>query len=156
CVLQVPFSLGRLQQSGPNDARITRVQQGDGAEALHQITWLEPPIGEKFYLSFEHDIRPETVLRGTLVLEFEGTLSGAHSPLYFNPVGQKPAARPKGHISTLVEVRFDLSMASLLFQEEISLSEIVAQPGISPNYQFIMALTNRLSQQGYYFKQVRE
>ncbi len=160
--LIVPQSLGQIQTVNPS-ARSNLEQGGDDSESVRRITWRDLTVTSKekearrkeFYISFENDVVPETVLRGRIIVQFRGTLSGIEGVTYFNPVGTTQTI-PTPSLITRVDITFDLSLENLRFQEDVSLKTTIACEGVSPTYQLITTLTDVLSEQRFYTKQVFE
>ena len=164
-VVHAAQSLGRVEGVDP-PAIIGTGDPGGGADdapPTQTITWKNVVLDadeqaerrKSFSISFRNPVEPETVLTGRLRVRFSGTLSGLDRVDLFNPTGKKweykgPTRR------TYIDVDFRLDLAGLRFQEPISVEGRVVREQVVPDNTMITALTNAISEDGFYVKRIIE
>lgn len=133
-----------------------------------------------FQVKFENSIEPqESTINGQVKVEFEGTLSGLdHAELFF-PTGAKHnksltkvrnidrgRGKNKLVVKTEVNIDFDLSLSSLRYQysKEFPESSTINSSSnsysisrnVPPNYETVILLSNAISENEFYIKQIIE
>jgi hypothetical protein len=172
--LDVPMAWGDIQHVTGNVALGRREADGE-QPAVQTITWQHESITaqechdrrKRFPLRFERPIDPGSVVRGQVEVHFKGTLSRLRGVDLYYPLGHRRADQQAATITTKVIADFELRLAQIRHQdvrvvpdrkreadgcrkESITFQEVV------PDHNTIIALTNAISEQGYYVKRVIE
>lgn len=167
-ILYAPKTLDKVERTQPLALVGSEQQENEHGETInmHVITWKDVGVneGEKnayyrgFYLRFKNKLTPSTKLNGRLRIRFDGTLSGLDDIAFFYPFGnkrdKKDTALPQRF--TYVDIRFDLHLGSLRFQEIASAETQFERQGVIPDYRVLTALTNAISEQNIYVKRIVE
>jgi hypothetical protein len=143
--------------------------------AVQTITWRQEPIKarerrerrKRFPLRFERPINPGSVVRGRVEVHFKGTLSRLRGVDLYYPLGHRPADQEAATITTKVVADFELRLAHIRHQDvrvvpdrkreaDGSRKESVTFKEVVPDHNTIIALTNAISEQGYYVKRMIE
>lgn len=135
-----------------------------------------------FQVQFENSIEPqESSVSGQVKVGFQGTLSGLDDTELFFPTGKKhdksltkirnidsKRGRNKLIINTEVNTDFNLSLSSLRYQYSKNFPELSKKnnnsntltslkfPNVSPNYETVILLSNVISENEFYIKQIIE
>ena len=135
-----------------------------------------------FQVQFENAIEPqESSISGQVKVGFQGTLSGLEDAELFFPTGKKhnkyltktrdidgKRGRNKLIINTEVNTNFILSLSSLRYQYSKNFPELskinnnfntftsLKFSNVSPNYETIILLSNVISENDFYIKQIIE
>jgi hypothetical protein len=144
-------------------------------EPFRTVEWRQLPISESdrkaghraFFIRFEHPIELKEIIRGHLDLTFNGSLSGLKAIELFSPLGQRRSDMKHALIRTEVAADFELSLSALRYQDvrvipdqkvdsDKGRHQTLVFNGIGPEHTTIIALTNAISEQGYYVKRVIE
>jgi hypothetical protein len=121
--------------------------QGDG----HQILTIR----------FADKIKPSDKLSGRLQASFVSTLSGITDARMFQSAGSPRLRPPKSTIELEVTIDFELSLSSVRYQDGWAVPNrdrltVDRYPGVIPDFETVIELTNKLSEQGCYVKRVVE
>ena len=117
-------------------------------------------------IRFEGQIEPEDEISGRLKAIMQGTLSGVTGVRLFNSLGEHRGYTGKASIKTRVDANFRLSLASIRYQASRVVPDRAAEDSdrdsyadkfdIVPGDETVIALTNAMSEEGYYVKHVIE
>lgn len=171
--LDVPTSWGDVQFVYGNVERGQPTTDGE-QPAVQTIIWRQEPIGakdrrdrrKKFSVRFGHPIDEESIVRGRVEVHFKGTLSRLRGVDLYYPLGHRHADQA-ATIITKVVADFELHLKQLRHQDvrvvpdrkrdaDGSRKESVTFREVVPDHNAIIALTNAISEQGYYVKRVIE
>lgn len=167
--LTVPADWGNVQRVSRRPDMISRSDAPDGAQALQELEWrrvmLDGTERETRHLAiaiqFEEQIAVSDILSGKLVGILKGTLSGADGLHMYNALGERRAIPGGTRIRTRVEADFTLSLASIRYQEvrvfpDHTDTGSAIESAVIPGDETVIALTNALSEEGFYVKRVTE
>lgn len=166
--LYAPKTLDKVERTLPPAIVGSEQQENEHGETInmHAIVWKDVEVNEGernayyrgFYIRFKNKLTPSTKLNGRLRIRFDGTLSGLDDIAFFYPLGnkrdKKDTALPQRF--TFVDIRFDLHLGSLRFQEIASVEAQFERQGVIPDYRVLTALTNAISEQNIYIKRIVE
>lgn len=169
--LRVPVAWGRVECAG--SPAIGRVEAKTG-EIFRTITWLRPTIAPEslsagrleLFVRFEDSIDPSGVVQGLAEVRFVGALSGVEGFDLYYPLGGKWDIR-SGGVKTYVRTEFSISLASLRYQavrlvpdpdseSDGDRSATLTFDRVMPNLDTVSALTNAVTESGFYVKRVVE
>lgn len=141
---------------------------------VRTITWKKPPIPQKewenqrcsFFIRFEKEIDLSSVIQGRLEISFKNALSMVEDIDFYYPLGTK-SNEITTDIETTIITDFHLSLSSLRYQDvrlvpnpkveaDKDKQEIMTFEGVIPNHSTVMALTNAISNEGFYVQRVVE
>jgi hypothetical protein len=172
--LDVPMAWGDVQYvSGSNVERSQSPADGE-QPAVQTVIWRQIPIeaddcrarGKRFAVRFEHPIDPGSVVRGRVEVHFKGTLSRLRGMDLYYPLGHRRADQAAPTITTKVVADFELRLGHIRHQDvrvvpdrkraadDVRKESVFGQ--VVPDHNAIIALTNAISEQGYYVKRVIE
>ncbi len=172
--LDVPMAWGDVQYV---DGNVERSQSpADGEQpAVQTIVWRQESVTaserrdrrKRFAVRFEHPIDPASVVRGRAEVHFKGTLSRLRGVDLYYPLGHRRADQEPPEIRTKVVADFELRLAHIRHQDvrvvpdrkraaDSARKESVVFGQVVPDHNAIIALTNAISEQGYYVKRVVE
>lgn len=172
--LMVPLSWGPVETVERGRALIGKEQlPGHGLEIMRTVSWTQILLSEEEKVSkrltlrirFENQIELDDTLRGELEVAFKNTLSGLEGVDIFHPLGERRRNVHKREVKTKISAGFTLSLFGIRYQDlrvvpdrkldaqKVDTDEL---PGVIPDYETIIALTNAMSDQGYYVKRVIE
>ena len=166
--LRFPVTWGSAQQV--SHPAVEGPLQGDSAEnqGLQLLEWkqLSPDESERrenrltITMQFEHQISPDDELSGDLEVVMKGTLSGVEGVSLYTALGTRRVYSGSAR-STRIEATFTLSLASIRYQavrvvpdralEDREHSSLAAEFHIIPDDETIIALTNAMSKDNYYY-----
>lgn len=176
--LDFPVSWGEIQDWGILDevSALPRATIGLGPEGcrsieLKRLSAAKPEKGAPrtsrltVSIRFRGQVDPEDEIAGRLTATMRGTLSGVTGVGLFNSLG--------GHwryagaaINTSVDLNFTLSLASIRYQamrvvpdraaEDNDRESFADKFAVIPDDETVIALTNAMSEEGYYVKHVIE
>ncbi len=172
--LIVPNSWGNVESAWPPSATIT---SSDSAPT-RTIQW-KPLAPERdgqerdkndqsrtLTVRFEKQIeKDDDKLRGKIQASFMGTISGVEGIDIYQPLGGKWRKPPASAVKTEVSVDFELSLRSVRYQDvrvvpdgnkDQGRDEVDEFPTVIPDFRTVIALTNEMSESGYYIKRVIE
>jgi hypothetical protein len=163
--LRVPLAWGPVRQVSGNAAVGTSA--ADGEPASRSITWLPGPVTRDerqqrrrtFEVQFDNQIDLNADIRGRVEVSFKGALSGLVGVDLYYPLG---GLLSDNHaiVRTHVVADFKLSLAGVRYQDVrfVPDSERPSDvfEGVIPDHTTIVALTDAISEQGYYVKRVLE
>lgn len=172
--LHVPIAWGEVESVTDSALIGTATSTGEGDGAVQTITWRRLSITDRgrqehrrtFFVRFENITDPASTIRGRVEVTFKGTLSRLESVDLYYPLGGRREEEP-ANIETHVLADFELSLAGLRYQDvrvvpdlkeekDRGKQETVTFEGIIPDHTTVMALTNAMSDQGFYVKRVIE
>lgn len=164
-LVRVPAKWGSIESASPS---ATIGQEKGTSGSFRTIEWkqLQPDSarGRRIHLSvrFENTIDDvEEVITGWFDVSFTGALSGIEGVTAFDATGTPGRVSNAQQPKTRIHVDFELSLASLRYQEVLSVSPGGDEGGVEfddviPDHITVAHLTDRLSQAGYYVKRVIE
>jgi hypothetical protein len=117
-------------------------------------------------IRFEGKIDPDDEISGRLKATMQGTLSGLTGVWLFNSLGARRGYVGAASIKTRVDANFRLSLASIRYQavrvvpdraaEDSDRDSYADEFAVVPGDETVIALTNAMSEEGYYVKHVIE
>lgn len=117
-------------------------------------------------IRFRGQIDREDQISGRLMATMHGTLSGVTGVGLFNPLGERRRFAGAASVKTRVDANFQLSLASIRYQamrvvpdraaEDSDRDSYAAEFAVIPGDETVIALTNAMSEEGYYVKRVIE
>jgi hypothetical protein len=117
-------------------------------------------------IRFEGQIDPDHEISGLLKATMQGTLSGVTGVWLFNSLGARRGYVGAASIKTRVDANFRLSLASIRYQavrvvpdraaEDSDRDSYADEFAVVPGDETVIALTNAMSEEGYYVKHVIE
>jgi hypothetical protein len=170
--LRFPVSWGAVEQVSESVVLRSLPQEGSN-QGLQSLEWqqLSPAEQERevrrktLTVRFENRIDPEDVLHGRLEATMKGTLSGVDGVRLYGSLGASRKYSPAASIKTRVEADFELSLASIRYQDIRVVPDRTAEDSdrgsyadefdVIPDNETVIALTNAMSE-GYYVKRVIE
>lgn len=167
--LHYPVNWGQVEKLKPSDCAVI----GSNSQT---ITWNQVQISEQnrkqyrytFRIQFENRIDSlNSSVFGEVKVLFKGTLSGLKNLGIYFPTGKRiKTVQKKSTIKTEIHADFELSLASLRYQQirrvpdpdknESDRPETLIFPNVSPNYVTVKSLADEISKQGFYVKQLIE
>jgi hypothetical protein len=172
--LRVPVEWGNVE-SATQGALIGTQGKEEGDQVLRPIEWLKlRPSDEdrqqqrlQFVVRFEEQIDMSHTICGRLDVVLKGALSGFERVSLYGPLGTRRAYSPAVNVKTHVVLDFELSLASIRYQDlrfvpdrkvagDHERNESSEFPAVIPSDETVIKLTNALSNQGYYVKLVIE
>jgi hypothetical protein len=115
-------------------------------------------------IRFEKPIGEADTVTGSLHASFRGSLSGITGVRMYWPVGGRSPQQPKASVTMEAQVRFALSLNSVRYQavrvvpdqadEASGRIGLFGCPRVVPDHRTVIALTDKLSESGYYIKRV--
>ena len=117
-------------------------------------------------IRFRGQVDPEDEISGRLTAIMRGTLSGVTGVRLFNSLGEPRRYAGAASIKTHVDANFRLSLASIRYQalrvapdraaEDSDRDSHADEFAVIPGDEAVIALTNAMSEEGYYVKRVIE
>jgi hypothetical protein len=117
-------------------------------------------------IRFAGQVDPEDEISGRLRATMQGTLSGVTGVGLFNPLGERRRHGGTASITTRLDANFRLSLASIRYQAVRVVPDRAAEDSdrdsyadefpVVPGDETVIALTNAISEEGYYVKHVIE
>lgn len=117
-------------------------------------------------IRFDGQIDPGDEISGRLEVTMDGTLSGVEGVGLYTSLGERRGYAGKARIKTRIEADFALSLASIRYQAVRVVPDRAADDSdrdsyadifdVIPGDETVIALTNAMSDQGYYVKHVIE
>ncbi|MEU0532595.1 hypothetical protein [Amycolatopsis tolypomycina] len=136
------------------------------------IEWKQISLDQKkrrhtFAVHFEEQIRLSDVIKGALVVSFRGALSGLEGVDLFEPLGGRRRGGQYTDVKTEVTADVELSLNGVRYQDirvvpdprkddPLQIPEAHEFPGVIPDHDTLIALTDAMSTDGYYVKRVIE
>jgi hypothetical protein len=179
--LEFPVSWGEIRGWGvlQGVGVLTRAVSGLMPEGrrLLELTGLPPAKQEKgdqkrratrltLSIQFAGQVDPEDEISGRLKATMQGTLSGITGVRLFNSLGERRGYAGTASVKTRVDVDFSLSLASIRYQAVRVVPDRAAEDSdhdsyadkfpVVPDDETVIALTNTMSEEGYYVKHVIE
>jgi hypothetical protein len=157
-----PRAVGGLTEDGRRSLELKRwspakPEEDDRAHRPARLT---------LSIRFEGQIEPEDEISGRVKATMQGTLSGVTGVRLFNSLGERRGYTGKASIKTRVDANFRLSLASIRYQASRVVPDRAAEDSdrdsyadkfdIVPGDETVIALTNAMSEEGYYVKHVIE
>ena len=148
----------------------------EGRRSL-ELKWLSPAKREKegqerpatrltLSIRFEGEVNPEDEISGRIKATMQGTLSGITGVWLFSSLGARRGYAGAASIKTRVDANFRLSLASIRYQavrvvpdqmaEDSDRDSLADKFDVVPDDETVIALTNAMSEEGYYVKRVIE
>jgi len=117
-------------------------------------------------IHFSEQVNPEDEVSGRVTAEMRGTLSGVTGVMLFNSLGGRRSLGKPASVKTRVDLGFRLSLANIRYQalrvepdraaEDSNRDSYVEKFSVVPDDEVVIALTNAMSEEGYYVKHVIE
>lgn len=177
--LEFPVSWGEIHTWGVRDdvsaqPRATVGLLGEGRRFI-ELKRLTPGDQEKdevrathltLSIHFSEQVDPEDEISGRVTAEMRGTLSGVTGVTLFNSLGGRRALGKPASVKTCVDLGFRISLANIRYQalrvdpdrtaEDSNRASYADSFPVIPDDEAVIALTNAMSEEGYYVKHVIE
>jgi hypothetical protein len=166
--LHVPAAWGNVEHV----EGATVGSRADPASGRRLIEWKQLPLDQgkrrlSLAVHFEEKIGPSDVIKGSLVVSFRGALSGLEGVDLFEPLGGRRLGGPYADVKTEVTADVELSLNGVRYQDirvvpdprkddPVRIPETHEFPGVIPDHDTLVALTDAMSADGYYVKRVVE
>jgi hypothetical protein len=172
--LIVPLSWGDVETVGRGRALISKEVLPESAHGVARvIQWTQTALTEQekasrrlaLRIRFENQIEADDTLRGELEVTFRNTLSGLEGVDIYHPLGERRRNTHKREVKTTVSAEFVLGLSGLRYQDvrvvpdrkkDSQKDDTDELPGVIPDRETIVALTNAMSDEGYYVKRIIE
>jgi hypothetical protein len=145
----------------------------DGHEIMRTVNWTQISLSEEekasqrltLRIRFENRIELDDTLRGDIEVAFNNTLSGLEGVDIYHPLGDRHRNVHKRKVRTRVSADFMLSLHGIRYQDlrvvpdrkqDTDKCDTDELPGLIPDHETVIALTNAISDEGYYVKRVIE
>jgi hypothetical protein len=173
-------SWGVLQQGVSVPQRAVKGLTPEGRQWL-ELKRMRPATGEQggeqggkkraatrltLSIQFEGEVKQDDEISGRLEAIMRGTLSGITGIRMFNSLGGPRGIAGRTSVKTRVEVNFRLSLASIRYEAFLVVPDRAAEDSdresqaenftLVPDDETVIALTNAMSEEGYYVKHVIE
>jgi hypothetical protein len=160
--IRMPTSWGHIESVHPR-------ADGKVGEAGGYLKLVRPTVGDgrlQVSVQFENQICMSDTISGRLRIVFRNTLSGVRGVRIHHPLGhRRDVDKQKIESRITLTVEFELSLAGIRYQDyrvvpdskldkDSDKPESQTFPGVIPDYETVVALTNAMSDQGYYVKGV--
>ncbi|MFJ1762958.1 hypothetical protein ACIOD2_21785 [Amycolatopsis sp. NPDC088138] len=166
--LHVPVSWGNIEFVSDSP---TVGSMADPETGGRLIEWKQLPLGaltdHRLTLSvrFEDRIQLTDVITGSLVVSFKGALSGLEGVQFHHPMGGPRTSRYESEVKTEVTADLSLNLNGVRYQDvrvvpdhkkdnPLECPESHEFPGVIPDHETLIALTDAMSESGYYVKWV--
>ncbi|MEU5260488.1 hypothetical protein [Amycolatopsis sp. NPDC021455] len=166
--LYVPTSWGNVEFLSES---ATIGGQADPVTGGRMIEWKQLPLGARtdhrltLAVRFEDRIQLTDVITGSLVVSFKGALSGLEGVDFYHPMGGRRKGGRDGEVKTEVTAGVSLSLSGVRYQDVrvvpdqkkddlLVRPESHEYPGVIPDHETLIALTDAMSNSGYYVKWV--
>ena len=172
--LSVPVAWGKIDTVSDGAIVGTEGTAEDDEAALRTISWRRLPVTKRerqegrrsFFIKFEAEIDLLSRISGKVEVIFERTLSGLEGVELYYPLGGL-REEEKAQIKTCVRADFNLSLAGLRYQDvrivpdgkkqnDKEKQESDTFESVIPDHTTVIALTNAMSQEGFYLQRVIE
>jgi hypothetical protein len=177
--LEFPVSWGEIHTWGFHDdvsaqPRATVGLLGEGRRFI-ELKRLTPADREKnearathvtLSIHFSEEVDPGDEISGRVTAEMRGTLSGVAGVALFNSLGGRRTLGKPASVKTRVDLGFRLSLANIRYQalrvepdraaEDSNRDSYADSFRVIPDDEAVIALTNAMSEEGYYVKHVIE
>ena len=176
--IEFPRTWGRVENSNKDYL----IEPDNSTIIWNKVEFPYPEERCIFQVQFENSIEPhESSVSGQVKVRFQGTLSGLDDAELFFPTGKKhdksltkitsidsERGRNKLIINTEVNTDFILSLSSLRYQYSKNFPELsklnnnsntfssLKFSKVSPNYETVILLSNVISENDFYIKQIIE
>lgn len=117
-------------------------------------------------IHFTEEVDPGDEISGRVTAEMRGTLSGVAGVALFNSLGERRTLGKPASVKTRVDLGFRLSLANIRYQalrvepdraaEDSNRDSYADSFPVIPDDEAVIALTNAMSEEGYYVKHVIE
>jgi hypothetical protein len=117
-------------------------------------------------IHFSGQVDPSDEISGRVTAEMRGTLSGVTGVALFNSLGGRRTLGKAASVKTRVDLGFQLSLANIRYQalrvepdraaEDSNRDSYADRFPVIPDDEAVIALTNAMSEEGYYVKHVIE
>lgn len=172
--LVVPLTWGAVETVERGLAIIGKEQlPEDNHEFRRTISWTQLSLSEwerasqrlTLRIRFENQIALDDILRGELEATFKNTLSGLEGVDIYHPLGGRRRNVHKREVVTRAFLDFTLSLLGIRYQDlrvvpdrklDARKDDTDQLAGVIPDYETVTALTNAMSDRGYYVKRVIE
>ncbi len=170
--LRYPVTWGKVEIASRRAIQVTTAEDYGGPEPQRSVEWrqLVPTEDErkarqlKLMIRFEDQIEREDQISGRLEAAMKGALSGLDGVRLFSSLGRRRDDWRGASIRTRVEADFELSLASIRYQDVLIVPEREGKEDDSdtdrfcviPDDEMVIKLTNALSDENYYVKRVIE
>jgi hypothetical protein len=170
--LRYPVTWGKVEIASRRAIQVATAEDYGGPEPQRSAEWrqLVPTEDErkarqlKLMIRFEDQIEPEDQISGRLETAMKGALSGLDGVRLFSSLGKRRDDWRGATIRTRVEADFQLSLASIRYQDVLIVPQREAKEDDSdtdkfcviPDDEMVIELTNALSEESYYVKRVIE
>jgi len=106
-------------------------------------------------MRFLTEVDTETRLVGTLIVRFDGSLSGLQGVMLHDPLG-RPRADVGADIKTSVRLDFDFNLRTLQDQATVVEKSPIPPKDVSPGHQMVTEIIENIGTEGFYVKRVIE
>ncbi|HET6503224.1 MAG TPA: hypothetical protein VFG87_20950 [Amycolatopsis sp.] len=173
--VRVPVSWGNVESATQGGNMGIEEDPDNPGEMVRVLEWRRPSVGDDdkrrrritLVIRFENRISMDEEIRGSVEATFKGSLSGLHALQIHHPLGGKRTDYRRRTARTRVTAEFGLSLAGLRYQdvrmvpdrnrnEDANRNETDPFPGVIPDHETVIALTNLMSDDGYYVKRIIE
>ncbi|WP_410674058.1 hypothetical protein [Amycolatopsis sp. cmx-4-68] len=166
--LHVPGSWGNVEYAG--DATVgNRVNPRTGRRLIEwkQLTLPQSDRRLRLAVHFEERIQLTDTITGSLVVSFRGAMSGLEEIHLYHPLGARRRGGTYRDVKTEVTAEVELSLNQLRYQDvrvvpdprkddPAQMPETHDFPGVIPDHETLIALTDAMSGDDYYVKRVIE
>lgn len=179
--LRVPVYWGNAESASRPGSMTTRGWE-EGGQVLRTLEWLQlrPDAHERgrhrleLVIRFEEQVIPEDpvgqeqpTISGRLDAVFTGALSGLSSVRLYGPLGAYRPSFSAEKARTRIVLDFELSLTGIRYQEvqlvpdrkpteSLAAAKSCKFPGVIPDDETVISLTNAISAANYYIKRVIE
>ncbi len=171
--LKVPVLWGNVEGVRERALLGMEIAPERGDQALRTIEWAQivPSRADRdrqrlsLTVRFEHKIELKDILHGDLEVTFNGALSGLTALEFYHPLGALRRDVTDDDVKTRVAANFELSLRRIRYQDirvvpdrkqDRDKEETDELPGVIPDHETVIALTNVMSDLEYYVKRVIE
>lgn len=170
--LHVPLDLGEVRPLGlaptvrtsPDvDGGSRREIRWESVDADGLLSGRSPTdlFDEPFRIEFGHPIEPQTVLRGSVAVVFQGSFAGIRDTSWYDPTGRLVPSRVSDSFS-VVELRFEFPFASVPYEESLlvidrdilSSGPIIGR--VSADHATALLVSEHLTKAGFYIFSLAE
>ncbi len=172
--ITVPARWGSVQGVSHGPVVVSAPDASEGVQVLRALEWrnLSPEKAEResrrltIVVQFEEPIAINDGLSGRLETTMKGALSGADGVRMYGALGARRAISGTSSVKTHVDADFTLSLASIRYQAIRVYPQrsdtgsgrggYAIESDVIPDEETVIALTDALSEEGFYVKRVTE
>jgi hypothetical protein len=172
--LLYPVGWGEVEQVIPRGATAGLADTDAEGRSWRRVRWTQilPKVNEqeerrlRLVVRLENRIDLNEQVSGSVEVVMKGALSGIENIEFYGSLGERRRQSSGARIRTRIRAGFDLSLASIRYQEERvfprhharngEADDVAASFDVIPNDETVIDLTNAMSKSGYYVKRVIE